>query len=224
MSAPILTFTPAMFHAAYVARIKSVTRRLIEGLDSKSISHFMHSEAHGRPLAVLHQGTLVDFGPPAHRPGETKPMVTSWAVHSDWDDDKPSQIEADVIQGEIAAQYSGGIWFNDGSEKPSWAGKLRPARFLPKSLYHLAPQVRIESARPEPLHDITAAEVLAEGIPNAGPILDTDRGIEKPSSYWVGDRCFYGPCTAYFHLWDTIHPDHLAETNPIVWRYQFTVL
>lgn len=223
MSSPTLTFTPAMFHAAYVARIKTVTRRHIPGLDAKAIEQFVTRAHDGRQLACLHSGMVVDFGPPSHRPGETKPMVTTWAVHSDWDDDKPSQIEADVIQREIAAQYSGGIWFDDGSEKPSWAGKSRPGRFLPKSLYHLAPQCRIDSARPEPLHAITAAEVLAEGIADAGPILDTDRGIEKPSSYWVGDRCFYGPCEAYFHLWDTLHPDHLAETNPIVWRYQFTL-
>lgn len=217
MSAPTLTFSPAMFHAAHVARIKTVTRRLIEGLDAKAIEQFVTRAHDGRQLARLHSGMCVDFGPPAHRPGETKPMVTSWAVCHIYDSVKPSELRS-------ANGKTLNIWFDDGSKKPSWAGKSRPARFLPKSLYHLAPQCRIESARPEPLHHITGGEVLAEGIPNTGPRLDTDRGIHKTSSYWVGERCFYDPIAAYFHLWDSLYPDHPAHTNPIVWRYQFTPL
>lgn len=232
MSAPTLTFSPAMFHAAYVARIKSVTRRFLAGSNLVNINKLIKdlrvetSTVRGKQrlravVTHLRSGVTVDLRPPAHLPGETKPMVTSWAVHSDWDDDKPSQLEADVIQGEIAAQYSGGIWFNDGSKKPCWAGKLRPARFLPKFLYHLAPQVRIESARPEALHYMTEADALAEGIYK---VRHDANGLDVGFTWSPVENSFNTAVEAYFHLWNTIHPDHPAHTNPIVWRYEFTVL
>lgn len=221
MSSPTLTFTPAMFHAAHVARIKTVTRRLAQVSRQNHIDQLAEAIANDAEMqfwtAHLHLA--------AHRPGETKPMVTSWAVHSDWDKWKPSDIEPDVIEGEIASQYSGGIWFDDGSEKPAWAGKIRPARFLPKSLYHLAPQVRIESARPEPLHAITPDDAFAEGIS-----LRQARQDAPCEEYGVllANGTLHlpaiGPIGSYFRLWDTIHPDHPADSNPVVWRYQFTVL
>ena len=148
MSSPTLTFTPAMFHAAHVARIKTVTRRLAQVSRQNHIDQLAEAIANDAEWQFWTSHLRLA----AHQPGETKPMVTTWAVHSDLDDHKPSDI------------CSGGIWFDDGSEKPAWAGKSRPARFLPKSLYHLAPHVRIESARPEPLHAILPDDAKAEGI------------------------------------------------------------
>lgn len=228
MSSPTLTFTPAMFHAAHVARIKTVTRRLAQVSRQNHIDQL--AEAIAKDAEMQFWTSHLHLA--AHQPGEVKPMVTSWAVHSDWDECKPSDIEPDVIEGEIASQYSGGIWFDDGSEKPAWAGKSRPARFLPKSLYHLAPQVRIESAQPEPLQNITPDDARAEGIrciSKDGSTLKyglTDRdGLPGEDDIgWAWSRWRGSAVDAYFHLWDTIHPDHRAFSNPIVWRYQFTVL
>ncbi len=209
MSSPTLTFTPAMFHAAHVARIKTVTRRLAQVSRQNHIDQLAEAIANDAEMqfwtAHLHLA--------AHRPGETKPMVTTWAVHSDLDHIKPSDICA------------GGIWFDDGSEKPAWAGKSRPGRFLPKSLYHFAPQVRIESARPEPLQNITPDDARAEGIS-----LRQARQDAPCEEYGVllANGTLHlpaiGPIGSYFRLWDTIHPDHPADSNPVVWRYQFTVL
>jgi hypothetical protein len=202
-----------MFHAAHVARIKTVTRRHIPGLDAKSIDKFAMSAALQRIVAILHTGMVVDFGPPAHLPGEIKPMVTSWAVNNAFDHMKPLDI------GQVITPKPENIWFNDGTPKPYWAGKTRPGRFLPKSLYSLAPQVRIRSARPEPLLDITEPDALLEGIrmfntPHEGP---SSAGY----SWTQNDRRWVLPCTAYFDLWDSLHGPKHASTNPIVWRYEF---
>jgi hypothetical protein len=213
MTAPTLTFSPAMFHAAHVAKIKTVTRRHIPGLDAKAIDKSAMSAALQRIVAILHSGMVVDFGPPAHLPGKIKPMVTSWAVSHIYDTTKPSDLRS--ANGKPLQ-----IWFNDGTKKPTWAGKIRPGRFLPKSLYSLAPQVRILSARPEPLLDITEADALLEGI-------TPDFGDPEKLFYAVaqadGTR-LYPSLTArasYFALWNSLHPDHTAYTNPIVWRYEF---
>jgi hypothetical protein len=224
MSSPTLTFTPAMFHAAYVTRKKTVTRRLIAGLDAKSIKRFDISAAHQRFVAVLHSGMVVDFGKPAHTAGQTKPIVTSWAVDKAFDAYKPSELhERPKLK----------IWFDNGSKKPAWAGKSRPARFLPKSLYHLAPQVRIISARPEPLHSISPDDAAAEGITKVSKdngrtwkhgLADRDGLPGGCDIGWEWQKFRSTAVQAYYDLWDTIHPAHPADTNPIVWRYEFTVL
>jgi hypothetical protein len=223
MSAPTLTFSPAMFHAAHVAKIKTVTRRHIPGLDAKDIDKFAMSAALQRIVAILHSGMVVDFGPPAHLPGETKPMVTSWRVNGSIDHLKPTEMNPELVM------ETGGIhWENVGGvdDKGRWntnrfshEGKIRPGRFLPKSLYSLAPQVRILSARPEPLLDITEADALLEGIqPIQAPSGETNYGVH------LQDTIKHQECTAveaYHHLWNSLHPDHPADTNPIVWRYEF---
>lgn len=228
MSSPTLTFTPAMFHAAYVTRKKTVTRRLIPGLDAKAIKRFDMSAAHQRLVAILHNGTVVDFGPPAHQPGEIKPMVTTWAASEYWDPFKPSEIAPIILEGESAP-----IWFDDGSQKPAGAGKSRPGRFLPKSLYHLAPQVRIDSAHPEPLHAIFPDDAAAEGITTCSKdngrtwkhgLADRDGLPGGCDIGWEWQKWRSTAVEAYYDLWDTIHPKHPAATNPIVWRYGFTVL
>lgn len=214
MSSPTLTFTPAMFHAAHVARIKTVTRRLAQVSRQNHIDQLAEAIANDAEMqfwtAHLHLA--------AHRPGETKPMVTSWAVNEALDDVKPCDLAAQGCD----------IWWNDGSEKPAWAGKIRPARFFPGSLYSLAPQCRIESARPEPLHAITIEDAIAEGCSPADSLLGTD----DVAVYHAHERLFPAeklsrpslPIARYHVLWDTIHPDHPASSNPIVWRYQFTPL
>lgn len=243
MSAPTLTFSPAMFHAAHVAKIKTVTRRYLSGGGSISIDYnklfkdlclektTVRGKDRFRAIAtLLRTGHTIDLGPPAHRPGEIKPMVTSWAASTDWDDIKPSDIERDIVEGEIASQISGGIWFNDGSKKPTWAGKTHPGRFLPKALYSLAPQVRILSARPEPLLDITEADATAEGITTITKdngrtwkygLADRDGLPGTDDIGWPWSQWKLTARDAYFALWDSLHPDHPAATNPIVWRYEF---
>ncbi len=228
MSAPTLTFSPAMFHAAVVKRIKTVTRRHIDTELLRDQVQTLISNAENVLHAVLDNGMMFSLGKPAHLPGEIKPAVTAWAAERDWDGCKPSEITGDI----------GGIWFNDGTPKPSWAGKTRPARFFPSRLYSLAPQVRILDARPEWLHNITEADALLEGItqitkdaPERGDdtvwkygIADSD-GLPGADNFgWRWNEWQRTARDAYFKLWDTLHGPGHAATNPLVWRYQFTPL
>lgn len=223
MSAATLTFSPAMFHAAIVKRTKTVTRRHNSAeLTRAQVANLITNGT--KTAAVLPNGITVDIGKPAHLPGEVKPAATSWAVHSDWDDQKPSDIEPD---------NTGGIWFNDGTRKPRWAGKTRPARFFPGQIYALAPQIRILDARPEWLHDITQADVLNEGLTQITKdegrtwkygLADRDGFPGTDDFGWPWSLWSTDPREAYFRLWDTLHGPGHAFTNPLVWRYHFEPL
>lgn len=210
---PALTFTPVMFAAA-IARRKDVTRRVATTGNQNQITRLAYAiekDLHRNDGLMTEELALWNTFPPPYGPtGTILPMVTTWAAYTDWDDTKPSDIEADIVAGEIAAQMSKGIWFDNGTEKPTWAGKSRPGRFLPKSLYHLAPQVQIISTRAEPLHAITEEEAIREGTSPFG---------QHSHAYRDG----------YERLWDTINADrndgaYVWNKNPIVWRIEFKLL
>lgn len=211
MPAPTLTFTPAMF---YLARkdVKHTTRRLIalprthRYVRARRVGHYTHFEADEPDKVMFTVNTLKA----PHVAGEIKPMVTTWAVHSDWDDIKPSDIEPDIV--------SGGIWFDDGSKKPEWAGKSRPGRFLPKTLYDLAPKVEILTVQAEFLRDITEESALDEGITKITKdsqvvpsptwkygLADRDGWPGTDDHGWPWSEWEYTARDAYFKLWDSIN-------------------
>lgn len=219
MSSPTLTFTPAMFHASK-SGIKDTTRRLI--------TQDCFRSADGR-VKFLGEGTVKC----SHLPGEVKPMVTTWAVNESLDHLKPSELIGHGLE----------IWFNDGPEKPAWAGKSRPGRFLPGALYAFAPQVEILTVHPEFLHDITEASARREGIRQI--TKDTvERGDEAVWKYGLADRDglpgtdnFGWPWNqwcrsareAYFQLWDSINAardegQYAAAKNPAVWVITYRLL
>lgn len=213
MPSPTLTFSPAMFHAAIVAKNKTVTRRHIQGVHHDCVSNprletaVIRGVQRYRGIATLPSGINVDYGAPSHFPGETKPAVTSWAVNASLDDIRPTELVGHGLE----------VWFNDGTPKPTWAGKTRPGRFLPRTLYDFAPKIRIVSTQPEWLHDITDADALAEGIQAIGPkfgVPNADGDYHHQSSSARG---------SYFLLWDSLHGPGHAATNPLVWRTEFAL-
>lgn len=216
MSAPTLTFTPAMFHASRKG-IKDTTRRLITS-DCFPSTYGGIKAIGDKPIVC------------AHQPGEIKPMVTTWAVDSAADEMTPTQV------GVILSQKPEHIWFNDGREKPAGFGKCRPGRFLPKALYPLAPQVKILTVTAEFLLDITEEGALREGI----SMITKDSEDRKPEPLWkygLADRDgmpgtddFGWPWNqwqptareAYFKLWDSINAARdngrfAAAKNPACW-------
>ena len=225
MSSPTLTFTPAMWHASKAGR-KNTTRRLI------TADCFLSAD---RRLKVLgDEGTSKTA---AHQPGQIKPMVTSWAVGKDCDAAKPCDINKDALIAEIAADLHG-LWWDDGSQKPTWAGKTRPGRFLPKSLYSLAPQVEILTVHPEFLHDITAAGALQEGISTITKddgrtwkfgLADHDGFPGTDDFGWPWQEWRLNARDAYFKLWDTINAQkakgqYAATHNPPCWVITYRLL
>lgn len=173
MNSPTYRFTPAMFRAVTVDRIKTQTRRVItpdppEHWTPGPCGFFQptmedrHREQ--QPGPEVFGASDADFGvaAPYGPPGTIKPVVTTWAVHGYMDCYKPSEITEVPDQGLLP-----GIWWNDGTPKPSWAGKSRPAMFFPKHLYHLAPQARCVAVKAERVQDISETDAQAEGAKRA---------------------------------------------------------
>jgi hypothetical protein len=199
---PVLTFTPQMFAAAKAGR-KDITRRVATTDNQNQLDRL--AAAIEKDLA-RNDGLMTEelavwntFPHPYGPPGTILPMATTWAATHTHNDVKPILIEHAQI-----------LWFDDGTPKPSWAGKNRPARFLSKSLYHLAPQVQIVSSRAEALHDITEEDAIREGAPPHGQHAQAHRaGFER--------------------LWDSINVTrndglYAWSKNPVVWRIEFKLL
>ena len=226
MSSPTLTFTPAMFHASK-AGLKDTTRRLALVSRQSDIDQLAAAISEDDEMAFWKSHTQLC----AHQPGEIKPMVTTWAVHSMADDMTPTQI------GYILQQKPEFIWFNDG-EKPTWAGKARPGRFLPKALYSLAPQVEILTVHPEFLLDITEASALREGIAqitkDGGRTLkyglaDRDGSPGSDDHGWDWKEWCPTAREAYLKLWDSINAardegQFAAKKNPAVWVITYRLI
>jgi hypothetical protein len=225
MSAPTLTFTPAMFHASK-AGIKDITRRLAQVSRQNDIDQLAAAIADDDEMAFWKSHTHLC----AHQPGQIKPMVTTWAVPSIYDTMKPSDIGA-VLTPKF-------IWFNDGSKKPAWAGKSRPGRFLPMTLYDLAPQVEILTVHAEFLHAITAASALREGISQITKddgrnwkygLADRDGLPGTDDHGWQWDQWQPTAREAYLKLWDSINAarengQYAAIKNPAVWVITYLLL
>ena len=90
----------------------------------------------------------------------------------------------------------------DGHLPPSWTGKSRPGRFMPRVLSRTT--LIITEVRTEKLLQITETDAIKEGV--------------SPVS-WPSDTPYR---QAYLNLWDQLHPGHPSTTNPtviaITWR------
>lgn len=224
---PTLRFVPAMYAAALSGR-KTQTRRVITPQPTEGCGllpgpcELYHPaieckgmfepgpEVYG--IATEDEGWVATYGPP----GTTLPIVTTWAIAREWNSLQPCIMDPEVITSEHP------IWFNDGTAKPTWAGKSRPAMFFPKSLYHLARQARVTAVKAERVQSISESDASAEGIQNI-PCF----GFSGPrdSALWhnylfetahprrdvvVTDdkhriRAFNSPVQSYRTLWDSIN-------------------
>jgi hypothetical protein len=100
------------------------------------------------------------------------------------------------------ASQNGQDWQNN-SEGWTW----KPSIFMPKWASRIS--LRITSVRIEPLHQISAADVRAEGIGNS--VFHLDGRILDPRQN-------------YFALWREINGIESYEKNPWVWVVEFKVL
>lgn len=215
MSSPTLTFTPAMFHAS-LKGLKNTTRRLITADCFRS--------ADGR-LKFLGDETTTQACP--HQPGQIKPMVTSWAAPKQLDNIRPVSLGWGLLEDySPTGKHTGALGFDDGYKKPDWAGKSRPARFFPKSLYPLAPQVEILTVTPEFLHDITEDGARNEGIYQ---VRHDANGLDLGYTWSPQENSYDTAREAYFKLWDTITAQkdggkYAAQHNPACWVITYRLL
>lgn len=215
-------------YAAALSGRKTQTRRVITpqpsfhfsptiGLFHPSLVDRRSGEAYPGPETWGCYDDTEHYFPTYGPPGTVLPIVTTWAVAREWDSLQPCIMDPEVITAEHP------IWFNDGPEKPAWAGKSRPAMFFPKSLYHLARQARVTAVKAERVQSISEADSIAEGIET------------KPSERWEGATVFrdYSPVEkgddiewfqrardSYRTLWDSINATrgHGAQKGQYAWK------
>ncbi len=129
-------------------------------------------------------------------PGDMLRMLTTWAVHRQYDDLKPTQLP-----GNIDA-----VWTAfDANPKPDSFGKLRPGRFctlaIRKRWMPLAENVDVRVERVQDITKTHNRDIEAEGFPNDG----------TPPLKWFGD------------LWDSINHKrgYGWDVNPLVYAVTF---
>jgi hypothetical protein len=194
---PIL-FSGDMMWAANQG-IKTQTRRVIrfpndmvewelhattngEAVIASNSNEFVMNRASDGKLAKSMQDRVLHC--PYGRSGDLLVPRATWAVHKDFDHLKPTELE-DIhwlwYDGEMSP-------YGKRVSKPVAAGKSRPGRFLPKTLWHHVPRFRNIGVKVERLQDITEEDARAEGC-----------------SEWI-------PCTGYTGMGVTIRDSFREST------------
>jgi len=207
MEYPIL-FTPEMVKAILDGR-KTMTRRVMKPQPMGNVSRVIelhpkmgYAIRYNPPVpesdGIVNHGNIIKC--PYGQPGDLLVIRSTWAVLPEWDNHKPSDIPPDEI----------GIWFwlAGTREKPEGAGKSRPGRFLPKTLWHYLPRLEVTGVRVERVQDISEGDAKAEGAPRD----------------WPGDRTSSGCYKSWFsRAWNKINAKrgYSWDPNPWVWVVGF---
>jgi hypothetical protein len=205
---PTLRFVPSLY-AAVISGRKTQTRRVFtpqptEGcglLPGPCELYHPAIERHGMLVSGLEvygiatedEGWIATYGPPR----TVLPIVTTWAAPKKLDDLPPCKIGWGVLEDHSpTGTIKGSLWFSDGTEKPDWAGKSRPAMFFPKALYPFARQAHVTAVKAERVQGISDLDAIAEGI------AECDGAWMSYSPKY--NRCV-SPVTSYRTLWDSIN-------------------
>lgn len=142
---------------------------------------------------------------PKYSPGDVVMLTSTWAVHYVLDDRKPSELTPEWRGDRLAVWLSG----RDG-EKPAWAGKSRPAMFAPLALTDLFPRAVITDVKAERVHNISVADMVAEGVTTT--LREHDAVCDL--------RC------QWINLWDSINAKrgYGWDVNPWVVTYTYEVV
>lgn len=148
---PIL-FSGPMVRAILEGR-KTQTRRVVK-VPAWAEPATIEEGDDGRASAIAKSsGCMADFVCPYGSPGCFLVPLCTWSAEPKYDKTKPSHLPK-----------SARIWTAWDGDKPKWAGKNRPGRFMPKRLRGLLPRFPIAGVRVERLYSITEADALAEGF------------------------------------------------------------
>jgi hypothetical protein len=134
-------------------------------------------------------------------------VKTSWAVPAQYDNVKPTDIPKNAPVFSL---------FNNPDIFPSWCGKKRPGRFLPRFFYGNMPTGLITNIKCEKLHDISDEDAIAEGIQTLFTKEDCEKLIgivgTKPEEHGYIN-----------YLWHGYYSDD-RKLNKLIdnWLYQFS--
>lgn len=214
---PILFSTPMV--KAVLTQIKDVTRRT-SGLDVvneeltgevKLSGTFV--DINGKLIAAFNDGyRLIHCACPYGQPGDILWVRETWSkIHYEGVDEKPSYFyKADGMQ-DISR-----VW--------------KPSIHMPKDACRL--KLKIVSIQVERLHDITEEDAIREGLSKIGKdgitwkygIPDSD-GLPGTDNYgWPWVDWNVSAKRAFETLWAKINGQESWDSNPWVWRIEFTKL
>lgn len=136
-------------------------------------------------------------------PGDSLIPLTTWSVHADLDQFKPTELPGEEP-----------IWsYWSGDDPPPENGKRRPGRFLPLFLRCQLPRLLVKRVWVERVQSITDADVVAEGIEQ----LHIDKYRE-----FFDARDVHG--IAFGETWDSIYAEkHPWSLNPWDFGCEFEV-
>ncbi len=216
---------------------KTQTRRLVSKLRRfGNVREFGRSDTPGYDWHFrdndgrfhLRHAELLPYLP--YAAGDRLYVREAWRVSKRWDETKPSELpvramtvmfEAGGSVGGIApydktsprplAEYAADL--NWPQTMPDWAGKPRPAMFMPRWASRIT--LAVTEVRVQRLQDISAADAMAEGIIRSGRFYGLEDGD------W--DDAVLDPREAYGGLWDRLNSrrGHGWYENPWVAAYTF---
>jgi hypothetical protein len=192
-----LLFSEPMVRAWMDGR-KTVTRRLIGGIDPSFFIRERQSEESLYLFSKLPPGVPYEskwINPP-YRPGETVYIKETWHLcGADTQDGKPHTEVIYKANGAICSFCGDAVKWKSPRFMPEWASRIH---------------AKIISVRPERVQAITEEEAFKEGI------FVNQHGV----IHWRDDSGigFDRGITAYFKLWDTLHPGSWGR-NDWCWVY-----
>lgn len=158
-------------------------------------------------------------GCPYGQPGDRLRLMTTWAVPMEYDDYRPSDLPHNRL-------FVEDIWTAFDGSKPSFLGRTRMGRYMPRWLRDAMPQPKILSIRARRIQEITKSEMLEEGIRE----VTKDGIVKKFCIYDNGDYTSVSwqdmprhPIDVFVPLWDSINAKrgYPWELNPWVWDIRF---
>ena len=129
----------------------------------------------------------------------------NWWVHLRYDHLKPRELPD-------LQHLQNGIEYMADQDKPTWAGRTRVARFLPKRFSRIT--LEITGIRVERLQEITEDDAKAEGAPSIMLRGKDEQPFDSViPSIWYEDK------------WDSLNAKrgYGWDTNPWVWVIEFKV-
>jgi len=160
------------------------------------------------------------------KPGDRLWVRENWRVGSKHDGRKPRHLAPRSMTvmfdaGGSVANGAGG-WEHDASwpkqgEKVDWAGKLRPAIFMPRWASRLT--LAVTATKIEPVQCISEADSRAEGI----ICYDATETDDAEYAYEKGGMVFATAAETYEALWRSLHGSDSWQASPEVVALTFVV-